>query len=135
MGTEALLVEILLSGFFAVACLRARAETPSIRGLAPRRLFALANRLERLRRSRWQWFSMVLLLVLMRIQMGAPLMAELTVMAQFIVFLTLPTLIRQTKPDENGVLPPLNNLAEVKELVLRENPHENASKLISVDKG
>ena len=38
MGTEALLAEILISGFFAVACLRARAESPSIAGLAPRRL-------------------------------------------------------------------------------------------------
>lgn len=92
MGTEALLVEILLSGFFAVACLRARAEAPSIRGLAPKRLFALTGRLERLRRSRWQWFSMVLLLVLMRVQIGTPLMAELTVAAQFIAFLALPTL-------------------------------------------
>lgn len=92
MGTEALLVEILLSGFFAVACLRARAEAPSIRGLAPKRLFALTGRLERLRRSRWQWFSMVLLLVLMRVQMGAPLVAELSVAAQFIAFLALPTL-------------------------------------------
>lgn len=92
MGTEAMLVEILLSGFFAVACLRARAETPSIRGLTPRSLFALTNRLERLRRSRWQWFSMVLLLVLIRMQAGAPLMAELTVAAQFIVFLAIPTI-------------------------------------------
>lgn len=92
MGTEALLVEILLSGFFAVACLRARAETPSIRGLTPTRLFGLTNRLERLRRSRWQWFSMVVLLVLMRMQMGTPLTAELTAAAQFIVFLAIPAL-------------------------------------------
>jgi hypothetical protein len=92
MGTEALLVEILLSGFFAVACLRARAEAPSIRGLVPKRLLALTGRLERLRRSRWQWFSMVLLLVVMRVQTGTPLMAELTVAAQFIAFLALPTL-------------------------------------------
>lgn len=91
MGTQPFFVEILLSGFFAVACLRARTEAPTMRGLAPKRLFALTGRLERLRRSRWQWFSMVLLLVLMRVQMGAPLMAELTVAAQFIVFLALPT--------------------------------------------
>ncbi|HEV2326753.1 MAG TPA: hypothetical protein VGS10_22635 [Terracidiphilus sp.] len=92
MSTQAFLVEILLSGFFAVACLRARAEAPSLHGLAPKRLFALTGRLERLRRSRWQWFSMVLLLVVMRAQMGAPLMAELTVAAQFLAFLALPTL-------------------------------------------
>ena len=91
MGTEALLAEILLSGFFAVACLRARADSPSLKGLAPKRLFALSDRLERLRRSRWQWFSMVLLLVLIRMEIGAPLVAELTVAAQFALFLALPT--------------------------------------------
>lgn len=91
MGTEALLAEIMLSGFFAIACVRARAEAPSAAGLAPRRLFVLTSRLERLRRSRWQWFCMVLVLVLMRVQIGTPLVAELTVAAQFLLFLTLPT--------------------------------------------
>lgn len=91
MGAKALLAEILLSGFFAIACLRARAESPSIAGLVPRRLFALTGRLERLRRSRWQWFCMVLVLVSMRMQIGAPLVAELTAAAQFLVFLALPT--------------------------------------------
>lgn len=94
MGTQALFVEILLSGFFAVACLRARAESPSIQGFAPARLFALVGRFERLRQSRWQWFCMVLLLILMRKQVGAPLVAELTVAAQFIVFVALPS-VRQ----------------------------------------
>jgi hypothetical protein len=91
MGNQALLVEGLLSAFFALACFRARAEAPSMQGLAPQRLFVLTDRLERLRRSRWQWFSMVLLLVLVRMQAGAPLMAELTVLAQFILFLALPS--------------------------------------------
>jgi hypothetical protein len=91
MGTKALLAEILLSGFFAVACLRARAESPSLNGLAPKRLFALTDRLDRLRRSRWQWFCMVLLLILIRMQIGAPLVAEVTAAAQFLVFLALPT--------------------------------------------
>jgi len=91
VSTQALLVEILLSGFFAVACLRARAESPSMHGLAPARLFVLTGRLERLRRSRWQWFSMVLLLALVRLQMGVPLVAELTVAVQFILFLALPS--------------------------------------------
>jgi len=91
VSTKALLAELLLSGFFAVACLRARAAPPSTQGLAPVRLFALMGRLERLRRSRWQWFCMVLLLMLMRMQVGAPLVAELTVAAQFLVFLALPS--------------------------------------------
>ena len=91
VNTQALLAEILLSGFFAIACFQARAESPSLHGLAPGRLFALTGRLERLRRSRWQWFCMVLVLALMRVQIGSPLVAELTVTAQFIVFLALPS--------------------------------------------
>jgi hypothetical protein len=92
LDTQALLVEVLLSGFFAIACFRARAETPSTTGLAPQRLFVLTDRLERLSRSRWQWFAMVLLLFVMRKQMGTPMVAELTALVQFLVFLALPTL-------------------------------------------
>lgn len=91
MATQALLIEVILAGFFAIACFRARAEAPSTQGLTPQRLFALTDRLERLRRSRWQWFAMVLLLVVVRLQMRAPMAAELTVIAQFLVFLVLPT--------------------------------------------
>jgi hypothetical protein len=91
LNIQALLTEILLSGFFAVACFRARGEAPSVNGLAPQRLFVLTDRLERLKRSRWQWFAMVLLLFVMRKQIGAPLLAELTALAEFIVFLALPS--------------------------------------------
>ncbi len=90
MSTQALLVELLLSGFFAVACFRARATTPDRMSIAPRNLFVLTDRLERLRRSRWQWCSMVLILIVVRVQRGAPMVAELTVLAQFILFLSLP---------------------------------------------
>lgn len=90
MNIQALLVEVLLSGFFAVACFRARAESPTARGLAPQRLFVLTDRIERLRRSRWQWFAMVLLLYVMRGQSGVPMIAEITALTQFIVFLALP---------------------------------------------
>lgn len=91
MNIQALLVEVLLSGFFAIACFRARAEGPSVDGLAPQRLFMLTDRLERLKSSRWQWFAMVLLLFVMRKQMGTPVVAEFTALAQFLVFLALPT--------------------------------------------
>lgn len=91
MDLQALLVEILLSGFYAVACFRARAESPTARGLAPQRLFVLTDRIERLRRSRWQWFAMVLLLYVMRGQSGVPMIAEVTALTQFIVFCALPT--------------------------------------------
>jgi hypothetical protein len=88
---QAMLVEGLLSGFFALACFKARAEAPSMHGLAPQRLFMLVDRVERLRRSRWQWFAMVLLLMVLRMQSGLPMVAEFTVIAQFVVFLMLPT--------------------------------------------
>lgn len=91
MDIQALLVEVLLSGFFAIACFRARAEAPSASGLAPQRLFMLTDRLERLKSSRWQWFAMVLLLFVMRKQMGTPMVAEFTALAQFVIFLALPT--------------------------------------------
>jgi hypothetical protein len=90
LGTQPLLVEVLLSSFFAIACFRARGESLQAIGLAPQRLFVLTDRLERLRRSRWQWFAMVLLLVFIRMQSGAPMVAEFTVAAQFLVFLSLP---------------------------------------------
>ena len=91
MSTQALLVEVLLSAFFAIACFRARSGSSDVRGLAPKRLFVLTDRIERLRISRWQWCSMVLLLLLVRMQHGAPMVAEFTVLLQFIVFLALPS--------------------------------------------
>lgn len=90
MGTQALLVEVLLSAFFAIACFRARAESFEIGGLAPQRLFVLTSRIERLRTTRWQWCAMVIVLIMLRTQRGMPLVAELTVLMQFIVFLSLP---------------------------------------------
>ena len=51
---------------------------------------AFQGRLERLRRSRWQWFSMVLLMLVVRLQFGLPLVIELTVVLQFLLFLALP---------------------------------------------
>ena len=91
LSTQALLVEILLSGFFAVACFKARAVTPDVKGLAPQRLFVLSGRLDRLRRSRWQWCAMVAVLILVRMQAGTPVVAEMTVLAQFVLFLMLPS--------------------------------------------
>jgi len=90
LSTQALLLELLLSGFFAVACFRARATAFDSMKVTPRALFALTDRLERLRRSRWQWASMVITLVIVRMQWGVPIFAELTVLVQFILFLSLP---------------------------------------------
>ncbi|HEY1806336.1 MAG TPA: hypothetical protein VGG45_17830 [Terracidiphilus sp.] len=90
MSNQALLIDLLLSGFFAIACFRARAEGPSMSGLAPQRLLILTDRLERLRRTRWQWFSMVLVLFVVRMQLHTPMVIEITALALFIVFLALP---------------------------------------------
>lgn len=100
MSTPGILLELLMAGFFAVACVRARARllgssTPSLKDF-----FQLTDRVERLRRSRWQWCSMVLLLLVVRRQTGLPLVAELIVPIQLLVFLALPT----AKPAEGRAL-------------------------------
>ena len=91
MDLQGLLAEILLAAFFAIACFKARAERAFDLRIAPRKLFSLTDRIERLRRTRMQWISMVLLLVLIRLQSGAPVMAELTALAQFVLFMMLPS--------------------------------------------
>jgi hypothetical protein len=89
MTREALLVEFLLSGFFAIACFRARST--NAHDLRPRDLLFLSDRLSRLSRTRWQWCAMVLVLVFARMQIQAPIVAEITCLAQFVLFLALPT--------------------------------------------
>ena len=89
MSKESILLELLLSGFFAVACFKARPS--DAHEVKLKDLLFLTDRLERLRRTRWQWCSMVLLLVFSRMQMQTPIVAELTGLAQFLVFLALPT--------------------------------------------
>ena len=89
VNKEALLVELLLAGFFAIACFKARIS--NAHELKLRDLFFLTDRLERLRRTRWQLCSMVLLVVFIRLQMQTPIVAELTALAQFVLFLSLPT--------------------------------------------
>ena len=77
MSTQALLVEVLLSAFFAIACFRARSGSSDVRGLAPKRLFVLTDRIERLRISRWQWCSMVVLLLLVACSTEPPWLPNL----------------------------------------------------------
>ena len=91
IGTQAIVAELLISGFFAVACFRARAGSWSDTKVAPYRLFVLSDRVERMRRTRWQWFAVVLLLVVIRVQLRTPLVVEITGLAQFLVFLLLPS--------------------------------------------
>jgi hypothetical protein len=90
MNQQALLVEMILAGFFAIACLRA--SEPSVEGrIHFTDMFRLTGRIERLRRSRWQWFSMVGLLLVIRLQKGMPLVLEATVALMFLTFMLLPT--------------------------------------------
>ena len=91
MDTKSIFLELLLSGFFAIACLKAKAATGNLRAAKLKDFLRLTDRLERLRRSRWQWFSSVLLLVVVRLQSGLPLVVELTVALQLLVFLSFPT--------------------------------------------
>src|SRR5713226_6278057 len=55
MNWKLTLLELLLAGFFAVACIRAGGMLSLERKRTLSDFFRLSNRLERLRRSRWQW--------------------------------------------------------------------------------
>ena len=88
---QAMLLELLVSGFFAIACFKARAaREPGALAMSPRDFLRLTDRLDRLSRTRYQWVAMVAILILVRMQVGVPLAVELTAAAQFILFLALP---------------------------------------------
>jgi len=91
MTHQTILVEIILGGFFAVACMRTFVPAAPGGRLQFGDLLRLPGRIERLRRSRWQWFSMVGLLLVIRLQMGMPLVLEVTVALMFVLFLAMPT--------------------------------------------
>jgi hypothetical protein len=88
MDGKTILIELMLAGFFAVACMRARAgaNLPLTFG----DLFSMPTRLERLRRSRWQWFAMVAFMLVLRLQDQLPVAVELMAALEFAVFLALP---------------------------------------------
>jgi hypothetical protein len=90
MGTRGLLLELLLTGFFAVACMRARAVPVNGHSMRLSDLFVFAGRIERLRRTRWQWCSIVVLLIMARLQWGLPIFVELTFAALLVLFLAIP---------------------------------------------
>jgi len=86
-----MLIETILAGFFAVACLRACVPAAADGKLRFTDLFRFPGRLERLQRTRWQWFSMVALLLVVRLQTGLPLVLEVIVAAEFALFMALPS--------------------------------------------
>lgn len=91
MNTQALLLELLISGFFAIACFKARAaREPGALEMRPGDFLKLTDRVDRISRTRYQWFAMVAILILVRLQAGVPLLVELTALIQFIIFLALP---------------------------------------------
>jgi len=91
MNSPSILVDLLLAGFFAIACIRAHGPVTPGQKLTFACLLRLSDRLERLRRSRWQWFSMVALVLVLRMQQTQPLTLEIILVLQFLVFLALPT--------------------------------------------
>jgi hypothetical protein len=102
MNLPMALFEMILAGFFAVACLRACVPATPEERLNFKNLFRFPGRIERLRRSRWQWFSMVALLLVLRLQAGLPLILELIVAVEFLIFLALPTRAETTKGARKG---------------------------------
>jgi hypothetical protein len=96
MNLPLMLVEMILAGFFAVACLRACVPANPGGKLQFSDLLRFPGRLERLQRSRWQWFSMVALLLVIRLQTGLPLVLEVIVAVEFAVFLAVPVRVKTT---------------------------------------
>lgn len=88
MSGRTILIELLLSGFFAVACIRASVPTGSASSF--RNLFRFPGRIERFRRSRWQWFAMVSFMLVLRLQQELPAAIELMGAFQVLLFLALP---------------------------------------------
>jgi len=91
MDAKTALLGLLLSGFFGIACVRACGPLPAGDGRASLdRLFRLPGRLERFRRSRWQWFAMVALMLVLRLQQQLPPVLEAMAVLQLALFLLLP---------------------------------------------
>src|SRR5271169_2388348 len=102
MNWPLMLVETILAGFFAVACLRACVPANPNGKLRFSDLLRFPGRLERLKRSRWQWFSMVALLLVLRLQAGLPLVLELIVLVEFLVFMALPVRAKASDARRRG---------------------------------
>ena len=90
MDMRTILIELLLAGFFGIACIRACVPASTTGKLNFASLLRFPGRWERLRRSRWQWFSMVAFLLVLRLQGGLPLILEAIAVLEFAIFLALP---------------------------------------------
>lgn len=84
------LVEVLIAGFFGIACFWA----PSVNSAAKNRLFAsvaqLLSWLDSLRRERWQWLTVIGTMLGLRLQHQLPPVIELMVGVTFLILLAFP---------------------------------------------
>ena len=83
-------LELLLAGFFAIGRIRSHGRFEPGRKMRFLDFCRLAGRLERLRGSRWQWFSMVAIMLLLRLQHQLPPAVESLVWMMFLVTLIVP---------------------------------------------
>ena len=90
MDGKTILIELMVAGFFAVACMRAHERGGPNLPPTLGDFFSMPTRLERLRRSRWQWFSMVAFMLVLRLQDQLPVAVELMAALEFALFLALP---------------------------------------------
>jgi hypothetical protein len=91
MNERTILLELLLSGFFAVACFRAAAPADAAKKFRFGNLLRMPGRLERFSSTRWQWFSMVGLMLVLRLQGDLPPVLEVMAALQLVLFLALPS--------------------------------------------
>lgn len=90
MFSKDVLFELLLTGFFALALMRAQIAHEDGVPMRFGDMFRFRGRLERLRRTRVQWISILALLILARIQWSLSLFVELLAALMFVSFLALP---------------------------------------------
>jgi hypothetical protein len=90
MSEKTLLIELLLAGFFAICCIRVHEPVIPGHAVTFTELFRFVGRVERLRRTRWQWFSMVAFMLVLRLQVQLPPILELMVLLEFALFMVLP---------------------------------------------
>src|SRR5713101_775782 len=102
MNLPMMLVEAILAGFFAVACIRACVPAAPGDKLRFSNLLRFPGRIERLRRSRWQWFSMVALLLVVRLPAGLPLPPEAIDAEDFIIFWARSTTAETPEEKKRG---------------------------------
>jgi hypothetical protein len=98
MNERTVLIGLLLSGFFGVACIRA--SVPASPAPFWMNLLRFPGRIERFRRSRWQWFAMVSLMIVLRLQQQLPLALEVMAALQLLLFLAIPA--RTAAPGGEG---------------------------------